>query len=108
MTKTSSMKTKIIVAFVAFLVGLTATLDWVVFSVNNSQWAFSDLKTQYIARFPATFASFYADNTGVITFFLFVLLVLSASLFLTEKRGVYKVLGTAASVLGAWQLFSLM
>ncbi|MDZ7876239.1 MAG: hypothetical protein U5L45_01140 [Saprospiraceae bacterium] len=102
------MKPKIIIAFASLLIGLTATLDWVVFSVNNGNLAFNDLKTQYIARFPAAFAAFYANNIGLVTFVLFLLLMIAGSLFLTEKRGLYKILGTVASVLGAWQLLSLM
>lgn len=102
------MKFKIIIALILFLLCASSLVDWIVFSVKNSNLKFDLLKEKYINRFPPSIREFYSNNIRLTTIFFIAGFVISGIILIQQKSKFLKAIGIVSFMLSAWELFSLM
>jgi len=102
------MKGRIIIASILFVLGLTAVIDWIIFTrikeYENLNW--QDFKIKYVEHLPEFLQPLYR-NPVISTMILFVFFTIAGILFMKTKKILF-FLGIISFVLAFWQLFSLM
>ena len=102
------MKSKIIIASILFVIGLSAVIDWIIFSTNkkyeNLDWEV--FKSTYVEHLPNFLQPVY-QNPLISTLILFTIFTIAGVLFIKAKK-TYLIFGIVSLVLASWQLFSLM
>jgi hypothetical protein len=103
------MKSKIIIALILLILGLTRVIDWVIFSTKkeNESLSWEAFKIKYIEHLPVFLQPLY-QKPIIITLILLVCFTIAGLLFIKVKKRIYFILGIISFVLAFWQLFSLM
>lgn len=103
-------KTKIIVAFGCYALGLSKIIDWFIFLAKRdfSEYDFLEVKAEYVARFPARLQPLFSLHPEPATVICIVLFLIAAILFLQQKKTIYIILSLSAFFFAAWNIFSLM
>ncbi len=103
-------KTMVVVAFIAFFLGVWRMADWIIFVTQPEikDLNFKDVVAKYDAHLPRWILPLFEGRSYPITLICIVLFTGAGVVFILQKHIGFKILAIVSFILAFWQLFSLM
>ena len=105
------MKSKLILAFTFYFLGLLKIVDWFLFCNTDNNFRtlkYNELKIKYISRFPDVMKPLFDSKPEIAAIISFFILSIAGYIFIKMKSKLYTGLGISAFLLAVWNLFSIM
>ena len=105
------MKSKLILVFTFYFLGLLKIIDWLLFCNSDNNFKtlkYNELKIKYISRFPDVMKPLFDSKPELASVISFFIIGIAGYIFIKMNSKFYIALGFSAFLLAVWNLFSIM